>query len=539
MRRHVCVWFPDWPLQRLGRSRAGSARPLPAAVSAGDARDKAGSYRTEPSVTPPFVLTENGPAGLRVVAANAAAQDQGVEPGQRFADARARAPDLMAEPVDRDADARALKALALWMERWSPSLAIWGDDSLLVDITGGAHLFGGETAMLADIAGSLARGGLTARLGLAPTPGAAWALAHEGADRTCLDTPDLHDGLRGLAMAGLRLTDETLTLLRRFGLTRIGQLYDIDRKALARRFSSRQAAEAVLIRLDQALGRRTEPLDPIRPAPDHSVRLPCLEPLLHLDGVRAGLERLAPALSERLNQHGEGGRSFRLAAFRVDQSVAQLTVGAARPVFDPAHILRLFRDRLEQVDPGFGIELLELEAARTGPVTVVARGFGADFEGEAPDLAAISMLADRITARLGDRVVRILKPVASHLPERAEALSLYDGDLPDWRGAIPAGQAPRPIRLFERPETLEVIAEVPDGPPMRFVWRRIIHQVRRADGPERIAPEWWRPPPRPSRARDYYRVEDMQGRRYWIFREGLYGDGRGGPPAWYVHGLFA
>ena len=529
MRRHDCVWCPDWSLERLNRSRAGSARPLPVRP-AGDAQDNS---------APPFALTESGQTGLRVIAANAAARAQGVEPGLRFADARARVPDLQAEPVDRSADARALKALALWMERWSPSLALCGEDSVLVDVTGAAHLFGGEGAMLADIAQSLASGGLTARLGLAPTPGAAWALAHEGADRTCLDESGLRDGLAGLAMAGLRLSEETLMLLRRFGLTRIGQLYDIDRKALARRFNSRQAAEAVLVRLDQALGWRPEPLDPIRPAPDHAVRLPCLEPLLHLDGVRAGLERLAPALCERLDQHGEGARAFRLAAFRVDQSVVQLNVAAARPVRDPAHVLRLFRDRLDRIDSGFGIELLELEAARTGPVTAVARGFGGDFEGDAPDLTAISVLADRITARLGDRVVRILKPVASHLPERAETLCVYDGELPDWHGAAPPGQAPRPIRLFDRPEDLEVIAEIPDGPPMRFVWRRIVHRVRRAEGPERIAPEWWRPPSRPARARDYYRVEDMEGRRYWIFREGLYGDGRGGPPAWYVHGLFA
>lgn len=497
-----------------------------------------GETLDEASGSAPFVLTEAGRNGLRVAAADAAARARGIEPGLRFADARTRAPDLLAEPVDREVDAKALERLALWMERWSPAVALAGADSILIDATGGAHLFGGEAAMLDDMADRLGRSGLDCRLGLAPTPGAAWALAHAAPDRTRLEAAALKSGLADLPMTALRLSEDSLTLLRRFGLTRIGQLYEIDRKALARRFHSVSAADAVLTRLDQALGQRPEPLDPLRPPPDHAVRLPCPEPLLHPDGIRAGLERLAPALCERLDARGEGARRFRLAVFRVDQSVADVVVGAARPVHDPAHILTLFRDRLETLDPGFGIELMELEAARTGPVAPQARSLDAVFAGDGPDTAELAVLADRITARLGGRVVNVLQPVQSHLPERAEALSAYEGELPDWHSAPAPGPAPRPLRLFEPPESLEVIAEIPDGPPMRFVWRRIVHRVRRADGPERIAPEWWRPAAT-RRARDYYRVEDEEGRRYWIFREGLYGDGRGGPPAWFVHGLFA
>ena len=486
-----------------------------------------------------FVLTEAGVAGLCVVAANAVARRAGVAPGLRFADARARVPDIVAEPVDRAADTQALAALALWMERWSPAIALAGPDAVLIDATGCAHLFGGEAGMLDDIAAMMARAGLTCRLAMAPTPGAAIALARHAQDRTRLDMAGLAGGLSGLPVAGLRLSDAALTLLRRFGLTRIGQLYGIDRKALARRFHARAACDAVLLRLDQALGQRPEPLDPLRPPPDHAVRLPCPEPLLHADGIRAGLDLLVPALCERLDTHGEGARRFRLALFRSDQSVRDVVVGAARAVRDPDHVRRLFRDRLDGLDPGFGIELIELEASRTGPVRAVARDLGPDFRGETLDEGALSILADRITARLGDRVVKILRPVESHAPERAEAMAVYDGTLPDWGGA-PAcvSRAPRPVRLFDCPERLDVIAQLPDGPPAHFVWRRMAHRVVRADGPERIAPEWWRPPPRPGRARDYYRVEDEAGRRYWIFRDGLYDDGRGGPPAWFVHGLF-
>lgn len=475
-----------------------------------------------------------------MAAVNAPARAYGIAPGLSFSDACARAPALISEEIDRTGDAAGLKTVAALMTRWTPLAAVDGLDGVMLDVTGCAHLFGGEAAMVGGIARRLDEGGITARLGLAGTPGAAWALAHEGASGTILPQGGEADGLKDLPVAGLRLSPDALRLLRRFGLTRIGQLYDVDRKSLARRFQSAEAVGAALLRLDQALGRRSEPVDPLRLPPDYAARQPCPEPLGHLDGVREGLERLLGKLAGDLAAHGVGARDFTLSAYRADGTVSRTGVSASRAVREAAHIARLFRDRLERVDPGFGIDLLVLEARRTEPMGAGARPLSVDLAASALDESALAALADRIGARLGEGAVRVIEPAESHLPERAEAAAPFEGRLPDWSCIERAPQGPRPLRMFDQPEAVETLAEVPDGPPLRFVWRRVARRVMRADGPERIAPEWWRKTGGGAkpRARDYYRVEDQTGRRYWLFREGLYDDGRGGAPQWFVHGLF-
>lgn len=476
-----------------------------------------------------------------MAAANGVAKQLGITPGLRFADARSRAPDVQAEPVDRAADARALDALVLWATRWTPLAAVDGRDGLRLDMTGCARLFGGEGNLLADIGARLAAGGLTGRIGAGPTPGAAWALARHGAGpvTVCRAGQDVRESLKDLPVAGLRLDETAERLLRRFGLTRIGQLYGIDRTALARRFAARDAASAVRFRLDQALGLYPEPLDPVRPPPDYAPRQSFVEPLISGEGLAAALDTLTVELCRLLECDGRGARDFTLTAFRADGSAASASLSTARPVRDRGHILRLFRDRIEQIDTGFGIDLLELAAGRTGPLETGARPLSRDLAADPVDPVALSALADRLTARLGAGTVRIARPEASHDPSRAEALAVYDGALEDWTDARPAPRGDRPARMFDRPEAVDVLAEVPDGPPLRFVWRRVPRRVKRADGPERIAPEWWRTFDSEARARDYYRLEDEEGRRYWVFREGLYQDGRGGVPRWYVHALFS
>lgn len=574
MKRYLCVWCPDWPLTRLRRARrghrTGSARPT---------SDKA------PDPHQPFVLLENGAKGLRVAAANEPAQQLGVTEGLAFTDARARAPNLVAEDLDPVADAKALAALGDWMIRLSPLVAIDGTDGLILETTGCDHLYGGEHAMMEMLSSLLQRNAIPHQLGLASTPGAASALSR-AAPGTCLKEGEEQAGLADLPVAALRLSADAETLLRRFGLTRIGQLYGIDRKALGRRFQSRSAADAVLLRLDQALGLRHEPLAPLRPMPLRSARLNCPEPIATSEAIKIGLEQLTREVCEALSATGIGARCFLLTAFRSDGSRSDIAVKAARPVCEPKHILRLFRERIDTIDPGFGIDLLLLEAHRTDAMETSPMALSGDLASTDMDAIALSALADRIAARLGEGAVSRVQPRESHMPERAEPQARFDGSAPI--PAIPSPTAgPRPIRLLPSPERVTVMAEVPDGPPLRFIWRRVPRTVTRADGPERIAPEWWThiaapqtPPsldgqarpwltpkmdPRadaaqiahvradleamldaPSepvkllpRARDYYRVEDASGRRYWLFREGLYGDGRGGPPEWYVHGLFA
>ena len=573
MKRFLCVWFPDWPLVRLRRARSGQAT------------GSAHRFANRPEPRQPFVLVESGAHGLLVVAANAPARQLGVNEGLRFTDARARAPALVSEDIDRKGDAAALMALARWMIRLTPLVALDGEDGLMLETTGCDHLLGGEVAMMEKLGALLEAQGLPHQLGLASTPGAASALAR-AAPGTRLADGEEAEGLAGLPVSALRLSPAAGTLLRRFGLTRIGQLYGIDRKALARRFRSAAEADAVRLRLDQALGLRREPLSPLRPVPARTARLSCPEPIASSEAVRTGLEWLTAELCAQLSEFGQGARGFCLLAFRADGSQDMVEVRAARPVRSPKHVLRLFAEKLDRIDPGFGIDLLLLEAHRTGPMETGAVALSGDLAASDLDEVALSALADRITARLGEGRVEVADFRESHVPEEGEKVMAFDGALPAPYEFMPVA-GPRPIRLFARPEPVEVLAEVPDGPPLRFIWRRIVRRVVRADGPERISPEWWRhlapPPAAPHpdglarkwltpkmdpradatqitktrarweamqapgsepvkdlpRARDYYRVEDEEGRRYWVFRDGLYEDGRGGPPQWYVQGLFA
>ncbi|MCI4643895.1 MAG: DNA polymerase Y family protein [Hyphomonadaceae bacterium] len=567
MKRYLSLWFPDWPLTRLTRAKSQVTDQI----------------SDTPAPEAPFALVEAGPHGLSVVSANAAALSEGVVPDLRFTDAKARCPGLVSEEIDRAADARTLAALGHWMVRFTPIVAIDGEDGLMAETTGCAHLHCGEAGMMDAIAARLTKSGIVCQMAMASTPGAASALARAAPGRK-LEPGEERAGLAGLPVGTLRLSGAARTVLRRFGLTRIGQLYGIDRKALARRFRSREMADAVLLRLDQALGQRIEPLSPLRPQPAHAVRLNCPEPISTSEAIGLGLERLVENLCDELAGLGQGARGFSLLAFRADGGVAEARIALAQPARTGAHILRLFDEKIDRIDPGFGIDCLVLEAHRVGPMQMGTPALSGDLAAQDTDPVALAALADRITARLGVGVVRVAHSYESYLPERAERLKPFEGELP--RPPLPApGTGPRPVRIFAQPEQVKVLAEVPDGPPQRFVWRRVTRRVVRADGPERISPEWWRHTAMPEtvaspsgtnrtwltpkldpradadligkiradleascetvptrnlpRARDYYRVEDAEGRRYWLFRKGLYGDGRGGAPEWFIHGLFA
>ncbi|MEM7768068.1 MAG: DNA polymerase Y family protein [Pseudomonadota bacterium] len=573
MKRYLSLWFPDWPLTRLRRARLAAKTGSPHRPSEGSDRR-----------LPPFVLIESDAHGLRIAAASPSARQLGIIAGLAFTDAKARAPHLVHEDIDRHADAEALRSLANWMIRFTPLVSIDGTDGLMLETTGCAHLHGGEAGLVKQVNAVLSREGFPHQAGLASTPVAAAALAHAAASGTVLDAGREREGLADLPVRALRLSEEAETLLRRFGLTRIGQLYGVDRKALARRFQSRAEADAVLLRLDRALGLRHDPITPLRPAPSKTARLACPDPLISADAIALGLEQLTQTLCADLEGFGQGARGFTLHAFRSDGSSASVEISAARPVRTSKHILRLFAEKLDRIDPGFGIDLLLLEARRTGPMDTSAAALSGDLAANDTDIAALAALSDRICAKLGEGSVTVTTPFESYLPERAERRDVFRGELP----APPVSKVvigPRPIRLLQRPERVEALAEVPDGPPRRFIWRRITRKVVRADGPERISPEWWTytapltaaPSPEGAsrkwltpkldpradagliretrkalevedtgegvthrpRARDYYRLEDEAGRRYWLFREGLYGDGRGGPPSWYMHGFFA
>jgi len=477
--------------------------------------------------------------GVTLHAVNAAARRFNLRRGQSHADARAIVPDLISATAEPAEEARALEALALWFERFSPLVAVDGSDGLFLDMTGAAHLFGGEEALLREILGRLRTAGIPAQVALADTPGAAWALAHYSHQTMALAPPGgARDAIAGLPVEALRLDEAAARLLARFGLQRIGDLYTLPRAGLARRFRGGDGL-ALVRRLDQALGVDCEPLRPLRPPPDYRAWQVFAEPLLDMDGVGFALPPLAEALAQQLERDGRGARMLALDAFRTDGRVTRLTAGLSAPSRSPAHLLRLLKEKgLEHLDLGFGADALMLTALTAEPLAGAQGELEGDVRLAAADVA-LAGLIDRLQARLGEGAVRRPQAVESYLPERSERWIPAGPRAPVSSAADPG--RPRPLLLFDPPEPVEAIAELPDSAPSRFVWRRAAHRVARSQGPERLSPEWWRPSTAqgPHRTRDYYAVEDDAGRRFWLFRDGLYNrEDLDMPPRWWIQGVW-
>jgi protein ImuB len=492
----------------------------------------------------PFVLVDRGARGLVLHALNPAARALGLSRGQSHADARAIAPQLASVPAEPERDKEALKRLALWAERFSPAvaadMALPAQEGLFLDMTGGTHLFGGEAAMLAELRARLAKAGIPARLAIADTPGAAWALARLSAAPEAIAPPGrTREAIADLPLEGLRLEAEALVLLRRFGLKRIGELYGLPRSGLARRFRG-EAGLRLVERLDQALGAAPEPLEPVRPGPAYRTGVVFAEPLTHIKGVALRLPDLARTLGEQLERDGRGARRLALIGFRVDGRTTTIEATLSAPAARPEHMIRLLREKgLEHLDLDFGIDALMLAARQAEPLSTRQGKMGED--GHAASSEALAGLIDRLQARLGEGAVRRPEARESWIPERSEAWRRAGPDAPV---SAAVQDRPRPILLLDPPEPVRTTAGLPDGPPVQFTWRRAQRRVVGAQGPERLGAEWWRSEPglmnRPARTRDYYRVEDDQGRRYWLFREGLYGrEDADHVPSWWLHGVFA
>jgi len=426
--------------------------------------------------------------------------------------------------------AAALARLADWCGHYTPWTATEGEDGIWLDITGCVPLFPSEQALAEDLLVRLRRQGFSCRAAIADTPGAAWALARHGVlpEQGALIVPPgtTRTALADLPVVALRLAPEITHDLRRLGLRRIGALYDLPRAPLAPRFG-----EAVARRLDQALGLIEEPISPRRPVEPRLVRRAFAEPIQAAEDLHRGTKLLLERLCERLDRDGLGARRLELCCYRVDYRVERVAIGTSRPSRDPAHLMRLFARQIETIAPDLGIEIMQMKALEVESLAPDQLAFdGAD----ACDPAA--PLIDRLANRLGSVNVLRLVPFASHVPERAmRAVPALVA--PRALGTWPAGR-PRPIRLLAYPDPVEVMAPVPDDPPLSFRWRRIVHRVRHAEGPERIAAEWWldREAAGADETRDYYRVEDEAGRRFWLYRRGLYRPEA--PPRWFLHGFF-
>jgi protein ImuB len=489
----------------------------------------------------------------------------------RLADARALVPDLVTTAVEPQADRRLIETLANWCDRYTPWVAIdplgsaiaeegmeacsaggfGGDAGLLLDVSGCGHLFGkdeaGERALLADLVERLAKHDFTCRAAMANTAGAAWALARYAERQADLFCP--HNGQRAalatLPVDGLRLDTPILETFLKLGLRRIGDLYPLPRAPLARRFG-----DLPLTRLDQALGALDEPIEPRRPPPAFRTRLAFVEPIGRPEDIAAATSRLLAALCKQFEQASVGARKLEIALYRVDGSVDRTSIGTSRPNRDNPKLMKLFEEKLGELDPGFGVELMILAAPEVESWTGAQDGL--------PETDALAQplgedgtidLGDRLALRLGQENVVRLAPRDSHLPERVQTTAPLSSPVPEGAWArLAAMKGARPTRLLQRPEPVDVLALLPDDPPRQFQWRRHAYKVVKVEGPERLADEWWRPrsngrvmpaniiPP----VRDYYRVEDDDGGRFWLFRDGPHNaSAGGGTTKWFLHGFYA
>ncbi len=484
---------------------------------------------------------------MGIAAVNPAAEAVGVRPGLSLADARALVPGLATFEADPAADREALERLAGWCGRYTPWTAVDehaggpGAGSLWLDISGCAHLFGGEAALLGDLALRLGTFGFDVRTAVADTPGAAWAVARfaDTGATTVVPPQQTQSVLAPLPVTGLRLSPAVVEALGRVGLDRIADLAAVARAPLAARFGA-----TALRRLDQALGRTDEAISPRRSVKAPRVRLAFAEPIGRMDDVAATLDRLLAELCARLEKTSKGARRLELVLYRVNGTTTGATIGTGRPVREVDHLKRLFAEKLSTLDVGFGVETITLAAIATDPLSPVQAALDG-HGGHGGTKGRAAHLVDRLGNRLGADDVVHLNPRASHIPERAsQAVSaLAQAPCPCGETADkPGRRPPRPLHLLPSPEPIQVVAPVPDDPPAMFRWRHHQHRVTEAEGPERIGPEWWleeplAPASQQDRIRDYYWVEDSAGQRFWVYRNGPYRPGI--KPRWYLHGFFA
>ncbi len=580
-RRVLFVWLPNFAMTLARLKKPALAKPKE-----------------------PLALVEKYGNIRRIAALDEPAIQAGLYLHQPLGDALAICPKLIFAYEEPEACQEALTALAAWAQRYSPFTAPAYASGLWLDIAGCAHLWGGEAQLAEDLLGRLEARGIPARAAIAPTFGAAYALAHHAQRYVIVDRNTYKLLLAPLPVERLRIAGETASLLRKLGLFTIGAVQDLPRAGLSRRFPD------LLPQLDKAMGYNQEAIEFLRPPTPWIERLRFAEPISAPEDLERAAARLLEMLCVRLEAGRQGSLRFDLSFFRSDGGIETQAVTAALPTRDAARVMRLFREKLGLIDPGFGVDLAMLAAPDTEPLderqeSVLKAGRHAACVEE------LAALIDSLENRLGKGRVYRLAPQESYIPERAvkrqavfpeaaavpckreampaakkipagvasDAAMKHIGLLPSpcpsprklalaslprsvaasasrcgWRGNALSTGTPgslshgergasavwprigeRPVRLFARPQPIDVTAALPDAPPVLFRWRKVLHRIVRAEGPERIEPEWWCGADE-SETRDYYRVESESGLRFWVFREGIYGGGR--LPRWYLHGLF-
>jgi len=472
----------------------------------------------------PFVLAAKDHSRLIITAANPLAELQGIRCGMAVADAKAIITDLQVIDDMPGKPDRLLKALGEWCIRYTPIIAVDLPDGLILDISGCAHLWGGERAYLKEIVTRLRSKGYDVRAAITDTIGAAWAISRFGQVTPVIESNEHTTALLPLPPVALRLEPATLECLQKLGLTTIKSFINMPRSVLRRRFG-----EPFLSRLGQALGIEDEPIIPLRPIQPYEERLPCLEPICTATGIEIVIQKLLELLCKRLKQEGKGLRTAILKCYRIDGKTITVDIGTNRASYHIPHLFKLFELKINTIEPALGIELFTLEASKVEDVDPVQEALWAGKPGL--DDLNITELLDRLAGKIGADTIHRYLPDEHYWPERSVKLapSLQDKPTINW-----SNDKPRPTQLLSRPEHIEVSAPIPDYPPMLFIYKGKTHQIKKADGPERIEREWWLDT---GEHRDYYYVEDDKGQRYWLFRTGHYDENR--KQQWFIHGFFA
>ena len=507
MRRVVSLFLPDWSTDRLRRK---TGKPPPEA---------------------PFVTATPDHARRIVASADRAALALGIRPGMTIARARALAPELVVADAEPEEDLAGLERLALWAgRRYSPVVAIDPPAGIWIDITGCCGRFEGELPLLKDLHRRVVASGFAVQVAVADTAGCAHAVARHvpAGQPIVIDPGKTRAALSLLPVAALRIEPGIAAELTRMGFARVEQLIATSRAPLVKRFGA-----GLMTRLDQALGQRPEPIEPIFPPEIPRCRRRLLEPIGTAEAFTQVIGDLAASLVRKLTRASTGVRRLDLIFHRVDGQAQAIRVGTAKPTRDARHIAKLLAQKLETVDPGMGVEAMTLVASLTEPLGS-AQGEGLlSAQRKGPDLAALAN-------RFGQRALCRTIPQPGTMPERQVAIV---APLAKACGAGWADDLPRPARMLSPPEPIEVTAMLPDHPPAMFRWRGRRYRIAQADGPERLHGEWWRAAGHeadtPYIVRDYYQVETQSGERYWVFR---LGDGERpatGPMRWFIHGAFA
>ena len=473
----------------------------------------------------PFVFAAPVRGRNTITAANALAEKHGITTGMAAADAKAIVPSLEVVDDIPGQAAKLLNALGEWCIRYTPFISLDLADGLLLDVSGCAHLWGGERAYLGAIIKVLRSKGYDARGAMADTVGTAWAIARFGRVKPIIEPGGQADALLPLPPAALRLEPLILERLQKLGFFTIRHFMGMGRQVLRRRFG-----EGLLLRINQALGNEAEPLQLLHPVEPYQERLPSLEPIRTATGIEIAIKTLLQMLCSRLQGDGKGLRTAVLKCYRVDGQLVKASIGTNTASHHTGHLFKLFELKIASIEPALGIELFTLDAPKVEDVSpeqeILWQAEGCGLEDK-----SLAELLDRLANKVGAGSLHRYLPQEHYWPERSikPALALREKRTTAWRN-----DKPRPSLLLSRPERIEVTSMIPDYPPMLFTYKGEVHYIKKADGPERIEREWWLDN---GEHRDYYYVEDHQGKRYWLFRSGHYTGSQAGQ--WFIHGFFA